>query len=218
MRLLDDTAKDTQEQYDIVVVGSGAAAFMTVATAAYNGLKVMVLERSEFLGGTSAVSGGMLWIVGNYYAQEARFDDSIADDRVYVEAVSRSRGRVELLDATLNHGPEMLRFMAEQLGVRFIFLQDFPDHRMDLPGAIAGGRTIEADLFNYGKALGELAPWVRTDGRHPCTMQEYEEYGAFTKFPWDELQVVKMPALRPRTCFGCNARSRMPKIWCHFCV
>ena len=176
------------EQYDLVVVGSGAAGLTSAATAAESGLKVLVIEKSELLGGTSAVSGGMLWVVDNHYAQQNGVEDSKSAGREYVEAVSRGRGRHELLDAAVNHGAEMLRYVDEKLGVEFIFLNNFPDYRQDLPGAAKGGRTVEPQLFNYRDSLGDLAKYIRTDGRHPYTMQEYETWGAFTRFPWDELQ------------------------------
>lgn len=174
--------------YDLVVVGSGAAGLTAAATAAEAGLQVLVLEKAELLGGTSAVSGGMLWAVANHYAQRDGVEDSLEVGREYVAAVSRGRGRTELLDAAVYSGADMLRFLEEKLGVEFIFLNNFPDYRQDLPGAATGGRTIEPQLFNYHEELGELAPYVRTDGRHPYTMQEYESWGAFTRFPWDELQ------------------------------
>ena len=173
--------------YDVVVVGSGAAALTAAATAARAGQSVLVLEKSELLGGTSAVSGGMLWVVDNHYAREAGIADSQAAGREYVEAVARGRGRAELLDAALDHGDTMLRFAEDELGVRFIFLDNFPDYRQDLPGSVTGGRTVEPELFNYREALGDLAEYLRSDGRHPYTMQEYEDWGAFTTFPWDEL-------------------------------
>lgn len=176
------------EHYDLIVVGSGAAGLTAAATAAESGLQVLVVEKSGLLGGTSAVSGGMLWIVANHYAEQAGAEDSKAAGRVYVEAVSRGRGRSELLDAAVNHGAEMLRYAEEHLGVEFIFLNNFPDYRQDLPGAAKGGRTVEPQLFNYRDALGQLARYIRTDGRHPYTMQEYETWGAFTRFPWKKLQ------------------------------
>ncbi|MGM7666747.1 FAD-dependent oxidoreductase [Microbacterium sp. A93] len=180
-------ASDDGLAYDVAVVGSGVAALTAAATAARAGQRVIVLEKSELLGGTSAVSGGMLWVVDNHYAREAGIADSKAAGREYVEAVARGRGRAELLDAALDHGDTMLRFAEDELGVRFIFLDNFPDYRQDLPGAVKGGRTVEPELFNAREALGELAEHVRTDGRHPYTMQEYEDWGAFTTFPWDEL-------------------------------
>lgn len=180
-------ADNLANHYDLIVVGSGAGGLTAAATAAHAGLSVLVLEKAELLGGTSAVSGGMLWVVDNHYAREAGFADSKQAGREYVEAVARGRGRAELLDAALLHGSDMLEFIEDELDVKFLFLDNFPDYRRDLPGAVHGGRTIEPQLFNYREALGKLADYVRTDGRHPYTMQEYETWGAFTKFPWDEL-------------------------------
>lgn len=184
MRLLNG---EKAGHYDVVVVGSGAAALTAAATAAAAGQSVLVLEKSALLGGTSAVSGGMLWVVDNHYARQAGISDSKADGRRYVEAVARGLGRAELMDAALEHGDTMLRFAEDELDVRFIFLNNFPDYRQDLPGAVSGGRTVEPEPFNYREALGGLAAHIRTDGRHPYTMQEYEQWGAFTAFPWDQL-------------------------------
>lgn len=186
MQILEN--RELTSHYDLVVAGSGAAGLTAAATAAQAGLNVLVLEKASLLGGTSAVSGGMLWAVANHYAARDSVEDSLAAGRKYVDAVSRGRGRAELLDAAVNHGAEMLSFMEDTLGVEFIFLNNFPDYRQDLPGAAAGGRTVEPELFNYRQRLGELADYIRTDGRLPYTMQEYESWGAFTRFPWNQLQ------------------------------
>lgn len=186
MQILEN--RELSNHYDLVVVGSGAAGLTAAATTAEAGLDVLVLEKSSLLGGTSAVSGGMLWIVDNHYAKDNGFDDSIAEGHQYVSAVARGRGRQELLNAAIEHGKKMLHFLEEKLHIEFLFLDNFPDYRQDLPGAATGGRTIEPQLFDYKQALGDLAQFIRTDGRHPYTMQEYETWGAFTRFPWDELQ------------------------------
>jgi succinate dehydrogenase/fumarate reductase flavoprotein subunit len=177
-----------QNAYDVVVVGSGAGALTAAATAARSGKSVVVLEKTSLLGGTSAISGGMLWVPNNHHARERGLADSVDAARAYVRAVSRGRGRAELLDSAVLDGDAMLRFAEDELAVRFIFLDNFPDYRQDLPGAVDGGRTIEPELADIRGLLGDLADHVRSDGRAPFTMQEYEDWGAFTRFPWDELE------------------------------
>src|SRR5690242_7384430 len=149
MKFINGTSADS---YDVVGVGSGAGALTEAATAAHAGRSVVVLEKSELLGGTSAASGGMLWVADNHHARKAGLTDSKAAAAEYVRAVARGRGREELLDAALNHGDQMLRFVEEECGVRFIFLNNFPDYRQDLPGAVAGGRTVEPELYNSAEA------------------------------------------------------------------
>ncbi|WP_369046718.1 FAD-binding protein [Sinomonas sp. P10A9] len=189
MKYLNGTPQAT---YDVVVLGSGAGALTAAATAARAGKSVVVLEKASLLGGTSAISGGMLWIAANHYARqrgsgEGGFSDTAEAAAQYVRAVSRGRGREELLDAAVSYGDSMLRYAEDELGVRFLFLDNFPDYRQDLPGAVDGGRTIEPQLADIDELLGDLGQHVRSDGRAPFTMQEYEDWGAFTRFPWDEL-------------------------------
>ncbi|MEV8358389.1 FAD-dependent oxidoreductase [Microbacterium sp. NPDC076895] len=184
VEIITGTEKDA---YDVIVLGSGAGGLTAAATAAHAGRSVLVLEKASLIGGTSAVSGGMLWIGANHLARAAGLEDSVEDAAVYVREVGRGRGRDELLDAAVTRGDEMLRFVEDELGLRFIFLEDFPDYCLHLAGSRPGGRTIEPALFDAESALGSLRPLVRVDGRLPFTMQEYERWGAFTRFPIDEL-------------------------------
>lgn len=187
MRVLNAQHNQLTDTYEVIVVGSGAAALTAAATAAQEGKSVLVVEKSALLGGTSAVSGGMLWVAANHLAAQAGIIDDRESASRYVRAVSRDRGRDDLFDAAVDHGDDMLRYSSEQLGIRYLLLDNFPDYRMDLPGAQDGGRTVEPALYDAEAQLGALHQQVRTDGRLPFTMQEYEGWGAFTNFPWDEL-------------------------------
>lgn len=179
---------DLEHEPDLIVIGSGAGGLTAAATAAAEGMRVLVLEKSHLIGGTSAVSGGMLWVPGNHLAAEAGVDDSLDDAAAYVRAVARGRGREELLASAVEHGDEMLRYSEDVLGLRFLFLDNFPDYCQHLEGSRAGGRTIEPRLFDAAGRLGTLRKHLRSDGRLPFTMQEYETWGAFTRFPVGELQ------------------------------
>jgi succinate dehydrogenase/fumarate reductase flavoprotein subunit len=98
MKFVSGTAA---ENYDVVVVGSGAGALTAGATAARAGKSVIILEKSDLLGGTSAVSGGMLWVADNHHAREAGIADSKAAAAEYVRAVARGPGRRAKRDAAL---------------------------------------------------------------------------------------------------------------------
>lgn len=180
-------AGSLDQRFDLIVVGSGAGGLATAAAAARTGSSVLVIEKSALLGGTSAISGGMIWVPNTRQAQAAGLTDSATQAATYVEAIARGRGRAELIDTAVR-GARAVQFFEDHCGLRFDVLEDFPDYRPDLPGAAPGGRTLEPELYDSSE-LGSIRQHLRTDGRAPFTMQEYERWGAFTNFPWDELAI-----------------------------
>lgn len=134
-----------QPANDVIVAGSGAIGL----TAA----RVVVLEKAPYLGGTAAVSGGMLWIPLNRYLQ----DLGIVDDRElalrYLRAVTDGRTDERVLEALVDHGDEMLGFLAETTGLAFVPLSISPTTtRSGRARILAVGRWIRCYLTSRPSA------------------------------------------------------------------
>ncbi|GFM30746.1 FAD-binding protein [Novosphingobium sp. PY1] len=146
---------------DVVVLGSGGAA-MTAAIAAHDfgASDVVILEKSGMVGGTTAMSGGMLWIPGNHYQLEAGFEDDDEDVVAYLDALAPGQLDPETLMAFMETGPEMIRYFAEKTPVRLHAFTDFPDYQPYLPGAKPdGGRSLDNEAFAFER-LGKWASRV----------------------------------------------------------
>lgn len=176
-----------RDRFDVVVVGSGAAGLTAALAARRAGADVAVLEKAAYLGGTSAVSGGMIWVPVNHYMRDLGIDDAPDDALRYLAAVTDGRTPQPVLAALVERGTEMLSFVEAEAGLRFNTLENFPDYHPEWDGAHKGGRSLEPDLYD-ARPLGELADSLRPDHRPPFTMREYEEWRIFTRFPWDELE------------------------------
>jgi len=146
---------------DVVVLGSGGAA-MTAAIAAHDfGAKnVVILEKSGMVGGTTAMSGGMLWIPGNHHQTEAGINDSEEDIVAYIDSLAPDALDPDTLGAFMEHGPELIRYLAEKTPVRLHAFADFPDYQPYLPGAKPdGGRSLDNGAFSFER-LGKWASRV----------------------------------------------------------
>ena len=146
---------------DVVVLGSGGAA-MTAAITAYDfgARDVVILEKSGMVGGTTAMSGGMLWIPGNQYQVEAGIEEDDEDIVAYLDAMAPGQLDPDTLMAFMESGPEMIRYFAEKTPVRFHAFADFPDYQPYLPGAKPdGGRSLDNDAFSFER-LGKWAARV----------------------------------------------------------
>lgn len=138
-------AEQPQGHYDVVVAGSGAAGLTAALGAAAAGLSVLVAEKAERLGGTSAVGGGVIWAPGNHLMTEAGFTDSAADARAYLSAGSGGRMSDDEIDTYVRTAPEAVRFLCS-VGVRMRPLAR-PDYHPEWAGA-AHGRGLDQDPFD----------------------------------------------------------------------
>lgn len=146
---------------DAVILGSGGAA-LTAAIAAHDfgAQQVVILEKSGMVGGTTAMSGGMLWIPNNPYQQAAGIEDSDEDIVAYLDALAPGALDPETLAAFMESGPELIRYLTDKTPVRFHAYADFPDYQPYMPGAKAnGGRSLDNDAFSFD-LLGKWASRV----------------------------------------------------------
>ncbi len=142
--------------YDVVVVGTGGSALTGAITAENNGMKALVIEKLEKWGGSSAFSGGGLWIPNNFLMKEHGCLDSTEEALQYMEAVIEDVGPAssrERKEAYVKNAPEMVNFLTK-LGFQWVRAELYPDYYPLVPGAKTG-RCIEGDVFD-GKKLGTL--------------------------------------------------------------
>ncbi len=146
---------------DVLIIGSGAGGLATAITAAKSGLKVVVIEKEPVFGGTTAFSGGVLWIPGNHHCGT---DDTIDAARTYLKSETGNFYQAEATEAFLQSGPEMLKFFERETDVQFIPTL-YPDYHPDAPGGVDVGRSVLAAPFDtsvLGKNLNRLRPPLQT--------------------------------------------------------
>lgn len=150
-------------EYDVVVAGSGMAGMAAAITAADAGLGVLMLESTDRWGGSSAMSGGGLWLPNNPVMQREGIGDSREEALEYLDQTvgdagpATSRARKEAFVDNV----ESFVAMAERLGMRFAAAKDYPDYYPELPGGKIG-RAIESEPFDV-KQIGDW--WASSRGQ-----------------------------------------------------
>ncbi|MDE2005624.1 MAG: FAD-dependent oxidoreductase [Rhodospirillales bacterium] len=140
-----DTYRDT---YDVVVIGAGAGGMAAACLAAARGLRVLLSEAAPQIGGTTAISGGMMWMPGNHVTSRAGAPDRAADARAYLAATVPLGANAAVREAFLAHASEAVADLEIRTELRFRPVRRYPDYYPDLPGASLGGRVLEAERFD----------------------------------------------------------------------
>lgn len=143
-------------EYEAVVVGTGNGGLTAAVCLHEMGVKnVLIIEKSAKIGGTSALSGGGVWIPNNRYAVEAGADDSIEEARKYLtRTVPDDVRRDEMIEAYITQGPKMIDFLHDRTRVRYESLEMYPDYYNNYEGSRTGHRSMEPepfDITNLGK-------------------------------------------------------------------
>jgi 3-oxosteroid 1-dehydrogenase len=142
-------------EVDVVVLGSGGAGLTAALTAAVAGASVQVYEKASTVGGTTAVSGGIVWIPAHNRSPDGEL--TVADALEYLRAQSLGSMDDELVETFVRTGPAMLDFIEANSGLQFEIATGFPDYRPELPGGQpTGGRSLSAAPFD----LAQLGEWA----------------------------------------------------------
>jgi 3-oxosteroid 1-dehydrogenase len=139
---------------DLVVVGTGAGAMTAAIVAAKAGLKVLMVEKSKTYGGTSATSGGGLWIPCNHLMPGVGIEDNEADAITYMSTLSGKDVPLRNVESFVKNGPRMLHWMEENTEVQYIAMAEYADYYQQTPGARPGGRSIDPIPYDARK-LGD---------------------------------------------------------------
>lgn len=146
------------EAVDVIILGTGAAGMAAALSAYEAGASVALVERWDRIGGTSAVSGGVIWVADNPRMRAAGMADSRADALAYFRSLDHGDLVDETLEAFVDMGPEALAFLEQAGALSVSVLPGYPDYYLDRPGAKPeGSRALDHDLF----PLAELGEWAQ---------------------------------------------------------
>lgn len=176
---------------DVLVFGSGAAGMTAALVAAHRGCEVLLCEKSEMLGGTTAVSGGTAWLPGNDLAARAGIGDTLDAARRYLEAEigPDTRG---LRAAFLHSAKDALDFLETHTDVHFRVVNPYPDYHPGIPGAVNAGRSLQPLPFDarcLGSDFARLRP-PRPGFTILGGMMVNRDEAAFLVRPWRSRRAV----------------------------
>lgn len=153
------------QEYDFIVVGSGGGSMCAALAARAAGKSVLILEKTNYIGGTTSRSGGAMWMPNNHFLKEDGIEDSPEKALTYMNAVIGDQyedvkgSTPERRRAYIDLAPEMLKFLIGQ-GIKFHRYPYWPDYYDTYPGGMEEGRVVIADLFDVN-SLGEHSHLLR---------------------------------------------------------
>jgi succinate dehydrogenase/fumarate reductase flavoprotein subunit len=151
---------DVSSRYDIVVIGAGAAGMSAALFAAIRGVRTLLVEKTAFVGGTSALSAGSVWIPNTHHASAIGASDSAANVERYLQQIIGNRADAALRASFLKAGPEAVDILEKHSEVKLRAYARHPDYRSELEGAGVAGRALEPLPFD-GRLLGEAFKLLR---------------------------------------------------------
>ncbi len=185
-------------EVDLLVVGSGTGLAAALA-ASEAGLSTLVVEKSEYVGGSTARSGGAFWVPGNPVLSALAPSDTLADARTYVHAVVNGTGPDARGESFLDHGSAAIAMLERTTPMKFMWAEGYSDYHPEKPGGSALGRTCECKPFDasvLGSELSRLRPGLLDAPLPmPVTGADYKWLNLLTRMPRKSLGGRALKAL-----------------------
>src|ERR1700712_5035769 len=168
---------DFNESFDFVIVGSGGGSMVAALVMRHAGKSVLILEKTDLVGGTTARSGGVMWIPNNRFLKRDGVEDSFERSALYLDTLVGDHNDTPGTSPARRHrylseAPQMLEFLIGK-GLKFTRVKHWPDYYDDRPGGLPAGRGVVPLLYN----ANELGPWKKKLRRgrmakYPATHEE----------------------------------------------
>src|SRR6201997_4976300 len=188
----------TAQEFDVVVVGSGGAGMVAALAAAHRGLSTIVIEKAAHYGGSTARSGGGVWIPNNEILKRDGVTDTADAARTYLHGIIGDVVEPERIDTYLDRGPEMLSFVLKNTPLKMCWVPGYSDYYPESPGERAGGRSIEPRPFDARKLGADLAGLEPPYGKVPLNVvvmqQDYVRLNMLKRHPRGVLRSLKVGA------------------------
>jgi 3-oxosteroid 1-dehydrogenase len=147
----------TQHEYDMVIVGSGAAGLTAALAAAQLGRTAVVVEKTGYFGGSTARSGGGIWAPNNAVLRKAGVRDTPEMASEYLAFVSGQDVPRDRRDTYLGNCADMIDLVLARTPLKLTWVPGYADYYPEAAGGVAAGRSVEPVPFNGNRLGAELA-------------------------------------------------------------
>lgn len=187
-------------EFDVVVVGSGAAGMLAALTAARHGLSAVLVEKAATFGGSTARSGGGVWAPNNEVLRAAGVRDTSEQAAAYLAHITAGVVDEDRRRAFLDNAPAMISFVLANTPLRFGWVPDYSDYYPEAPGGLASGRSIEAlplDARVLGAERASLTPpYLKAPTGMAVTQADYRWMNLMARHPRGLLRTARVATRR----------------------
>ncbi len=189
-----------RDSYDVIVLGAGAGGMTAAAVAANAGLETLVVEKTAYVGGTTAYAGGMVWAPNNPKKGDVGSTDTLAAAQAYLDATAGRGPGADLRRVFLERAPEAIGYLDRNTEVKLRALEFYPDYYPDAPGATCCGRIMEPLPFHAGelgdgfKALRPPLPEFTLFKGMMITRSDIVHFRKIFRSPRSALRVARLTA------------------------